>query len=368
MSHQYNDLIDIARPVILRKIAGAPKSVRHQIRRILEDALAVHAWALDGSVTISGRATEMMRAAGREWAATGRSCDDIAAALGDLTVALVTGVARDARVAEPMALGRIVSTSNIMMREFVLAWREANDATPVPRLANAYRTLAIDLLNGYRQAEYGNIPVVETYAVVAVHCTEPIPVAEMATIAKRCGGDGACAWLTDNGGAVLLPATHGPRARTLASDLYEALGAACWLAYTWRPTPKIPLAWHEVSRVLSLALGARRPTGVYCFDDVLVEYAAAQHSEVSASMAMAIEALVAQPTLLNTLTALIDADGNRSRAAQQLIVHRSTMDYRLSRISQVTGHDPATSYGLQTLAIALTLHTMANCPSPLESV
>jgi DNA-binding PucR family transcriptional regulator len=59
--------------------------------------------------------------------------------------------------------------------------------------------------------------------------------------------------------------------------------------------------------------------------------------------------------LRETLVAFLEADGNRSRTAQSLIVHRSTLDYRLGRIAAVTGHSPTTPRGLQVLGTALTI-------------
>ncbi|WP_374192733.1 helix-turn-helix domain-containing protein [Streptomyces sp. MBT62] len=57
--------------------------------------------------------------------------------------------------------------------------------------------------------------------------------------------------------------------------------------------------------------------------------------------------------MLETLKALIAADGNRARAASELIIHRSTIDYRLQRIEQLTGHSPTTICGMRTLCTAL---------------
>jgi DNA-binding PucR family transcriptional regulator len=86
-------------------------------------------------------------------------------------------------------------------------------------------------------------------------------------------------------------------------------------------------------------------------------------------LAALIEPVAGRPELLETLKALITADGNRARAASELIIHRSTIDYRLRRIEELTGHSPTSVSGMRTLCTALAarallrLHGTSSQPS-----
>lgn len=86
-------------------------------------------------------------------------------------------------------------------------------------------------------------------------------------------------------------------------------------------------------------------------------------SAAAAGALRLIEPVVARTELLRTLEALIAADGNRARAATDLIIHRSTIDYRLGRIEALTGHSPTRVRGLQTLCTALAAHTLSHTRS-----
>ncbi|MGW4718072.1 PucR family transcriptional regulator, partial [Nocardia sp. NPDC004260] len=67
--------------------------------------------------------------------------------------------------------------------------------------------------------------------------------------------------------------------------------------------------------------------------------------------------LMEHPDLLETLRIHIDNDLNRQRTARQLHVHPNTVDYRLRRIAQLTGLDPADARGLWYLRSALIVWT-----------
>ena len=48
---------------------------------------------------------------------------------------------------------------------------------------------------------------------------------------------------------------------------------------------------------------------------------------------------LAKTLLVRTLAVYLDSGGNYDRASSALIIHRSTLRYRLSRIRQVSGRD-----------------------------
>ena len=69
---------------------------------------------------------------------------------------------------------------------------------------------------------------------------------------------------------------------------------------------------------------------------------------------------------------LVTTNGNRSQAAEQLIIHRSTLDYRIRRIEQLTGLYPGGVRGINVLSAAVTAHAVAaqaeeRMPCPAEA-
>ena len=158
------------------------------------------------------------------------------------------------------------------------------------------------------------------------------------------------------------PAEDPQRALWLALKIREAHGDRVWVSVAWRPREDLDGAVREVEDVLRAVCALKRGPGVYRLDDVAVECAVANSPEVSRHLAKLIVPVVTQPDLLKTLEALIAADGNRARAASELIIHRSTIDYRLRRIEYLTGHSPTQVRGLQTLCTALAAYAMLGVP------
>jgi DNA-binding PucR family transcriptional regulator len=62
--------------------------------------------------------------------------------------------------------------------------------------------------------------------------------------------------------------------------------------------------------------------------------------------------------LYETLKAFVRCGHNRARTARELFIHRTTMDYRIRRIEEITGYDPASGRGSQVLAAAVTLFSL----------
>jgi hypothetical protein len=200
------------------------------------------------------------------------------------------------------------------------------------------------------------VATVSAWAAFAVHATGRTD-GELATAFARHSGPGTPHRLS--GGGILTPAKSARQALWLALKAREDLGDTVWISVAWRSHEELAGGVREVEDVLKVVRALRRPPGVYRLDDVAVEYAVASSPEASRHLAELIEPVVEQPELLKTLEALIAADGNRARAASELIIHRSTIDYRLRRIECLTGHSPTRVRGLQTLCTALAARAMA---------
>lgn len=103
---------------------------------------------------------------------------------------------------------------------------------------------------------------------------------------------------------------------------------------------------------VAIAVASGRPPGLYRVMDLLVEYAAVRQSAVLRRLIEIISPVVDQPMLRTALESLLATEGNRSKAA----VHHSTLGYRLRRVRELTGIDPASARGLTVLSTAFTVH------------
>jgi hypothetical protein len=184
-----------------------------------------------------------------------------------------------------------------------------------------------------------------SYQVLAVRCGHGVP--------DRLPGLGGVALARGGAGFVLVPEAGPGRGPELAAKLRAAHPGA-WVVAHWARTAEVPAAATTAGDVVALAVGSGAPAGVHRLEDFAVEYAVLRHPSIEAEMRRLIEPVLAGPGLAETLSAFVKADGNRTRAAAELIVHRSTLDYRLRRIAQLTGYDPVKPAGLQVLAIAMT--------------
>lgn len=159
---------------------------------------------------------------------------------------------------------------------------------------------------------------------------------------------------------VLVPDGEDLRTTWLVEEFGEWLDGRAWCAMASRPGTEVPAGYREAADVLDLVLAAGRSPGVYVLDDVLVEYAVTQNDAVANSLVAIIASLTSSSSVwYETLAALIRADYNRSRAAAELRIHRSTLDYRLRRIEELTGYDPMSSRGVRVLGAAMTAYALS---------
>jgi sugar diacid utilization regulator len=67
--------------------------------------------------------------------------------------------------------------------------------------------------------------------------------------------------------------------------------------------------------------------------------------------------------LIGTLAAYLDHDGKLGAAAQALYAHRHTVAYRLERIKELTGLDPARYEDRERLSLGLKIHRLTSRPT-----
>ena len=171
--------------------------------------------------------------------------------------------------------------------------------------------------------------------------------------------------LTDVHGTWLVAIVSGPLSPT-QKFFADLLGAFCDGPVVIGPTaPSLTAAYHSASEAISGMnavvgwTGAPRPV---LARELLPERAligdasaiAALHTDVMRPLAEA------GPTLTETLDAYLDCGGAIEACARKLFVHPNTVRYRLKRIADFTGRDPAVPRDAYVLRIAATVGRLAN--------
>lgn len=114
--------------------------------------------------------------------------------------------------------------------------------------------------------------------------------------------------------------------------------------------------------ILEVATLAGRPPGAYAIEDVLVDFQLSRPGPVADEMGRQVGVLAERPDLLATLRAYLASGQSRTRTAEEVRVHPNTVDYRLRRVVEIVGHDPATADGAALLRVGLLEHARAAPP------
>ncbi|MDQ1439019.1 MAG: hypothetical protein QOK43_2648 [Acidimicrobiaceae bacterium] len=174
--------------------------------------------------------------------------------------------------------------------------------------------------------------------------------------------------LTPAGGIVLLATLPEDCVEVVASSpklvdaLSAAAGAEVVAGVSWRETAEVPAGADEAREVVRLAVEQGRRTGAYTLDDVLLEFLLTRPSQAAERLERVLDPLADGPELIATLEGYFAADFDRRRAAANLHIHPNTLDYRLRRVSELTGLAVGTAKGVQVLGAALTIRRMRSEP------
>jgi sugar diacid utilization regulator len=106
----------------------------------------------------------------------------------------------------------------------------------------------------------------------------------------------------------------------------------------------------DVALLLSRSDPARR---VAFSEDVVVDVLAGSHAALQRRLSQRVAEVAARPDLWATLREFYRADLDRGRTARRLGIHRSTLDYRLNRIEQLTDASPSSVHGILLFTAAL---------------
>ncbi|MFF2551055.1 PucR family transcriptional regulator [Nocardia sp. NPDC058058] len=163
------------------------------------------------------------------------------------------------------------------------------------------------------------------------------------------------------GGWVLVPATESSARLDAAVARIAAAAGVRVIAGTATAAlvSEIPPRAEEAGEIARLALGLGRPTGVYRMADLALQYQFARPGPARTWLVGLLEPLTGHPHLMEALRAFLTHDHNRVAAAESLVVHRNTLNYRLNRIATLTGYDPGRSEHTPLFAAALTAFDLA---------
>ncbi|WP_433245979.1 PucR family transcriptional regulator [Actinomadura nitritigenes] len=176
------------------------------------------------------------------------------------------------------------------------------------------------------------------------------------TVLDRFAGEPALTALDASGGTALLPFAA-PPSWDLVHDLVARAGKAADTRVTAAAEitgpSGIPAAVTQTAEIIDLVRGTGRPPGLYRLADVLLDYQLSRPSGALALLAGLLEPLDRKPELLHTLRRYLADDLDRRATAAALHVHPNTVAYRVRRICELTGLDPARPTDLQLLNAAL---------------
>ncbi|WP_089955833.1 PucR family transcriptional regulator [Lentzea xinjiangensis] len=241
----------------------------------------------------------------------------------------------------------------------------------------AGRALVAALLTGREAeplAERIGLDLATDHVVLAVRVEAP-PLAEAAdarfaahALVRRLRAElprHALSALDHDGGTVLLPTTAENLEQELAdaADLVHRLHTAAGTGLVGgiaaaQGRAEIPAAARQAADIAELVARLRRPPGAYVLDDVLLEYQLCRPGPGRQRLALVMDKLAEHPDLLHTLREFLNSDHNRHRTAEKLHLHRNTLNYRLRRVTELTGYNPADPADIRLLAASLIVHDL----------
>lgn len=162
------------------------------------------------------------------------------------------------------------------------------------------------------------------------------------------------------GGITLVPATPetvekvAAGLHTVATRVGDAVRAPVHAAAAiCRDVTGLAMTATEARDVLRVVERLGRPPGLYSLRDVLLEYQLSRDSAALPRLAALLDPLARNPDLLLTVETALAHDLDRRRTAAVLHVHPNTLDYRLRRVTELTGCDLSSSRGVQLLGAAV---------------
>ncbi|WP_255637940.1 CdaR family transcriptional regulator [Amycolatopsis sp. DSM 110486] len=150
-------------------------------------------------------------------------------------------------------------------------------------------------------------------------------------------------------GAVVLLVSGRPDGDALYRTLSESLGSACAIGVGARcDSPgDFPRSYSEALRALDIRQKSRSPNGATAFDQLGI-YRILDTGDNRAEIVAFVREWLGQlldydeqknTNLVQTLSQYLECGGHYDETASALVIHRSTLRYRLGRIRQITDRD-----------------------------
>ncbi|MEV0336170.1 helix-turn-helix domain-containing protein [Nocardia sp. NPDC050717] len=323
---------------------------------------------------------ERIQAAAADWAREGIPIDTIHNAvhegfkLGfDLVITNVTGHDQDMVVKVARRLTEVQS----MITSAVSAAYVRELRSVVSEHHTAVHTLTSALLGGQStstMARECGIEIADCYHVLALalpaHPDEVDPDLDgnvvarrklrrvQAELANRCVGK-VLSLLSVEGGTLLLPVAEfdEPALDALIAGLSDAARVPVRAVVMSAVPAEIPRAAEQVHELVEIVHRLGGPSKVYRPHELAFEYQLTRPGPAREHLSSVVDALEAHPELLQTLEVYMATNLQRSRTARELFVHTNTVDYRLKRISQLTGFDLNSVTGICHLRAALLIRS-----------
>ncbi|MFE9322133.1 PucR family transcriptional regulator [Nocardia sp. NPDC052278] len=235
----------------------------------------------------------------------------------------------------------------------------------------AAHSLTSALLAGHLDsaaARESGLPIADEYSVLAVaipaHPDESHPKLDGQVVARRklrrlqaalatIFGGTALSLLSVDGGTILVPSTADPELDDLVQRMSSATQVPLTVAVVTARPDEVPTAARHAHELLDTVQQLELEPGAYRFTELALQYQLTRPGLGRDALVNRLTPLREHPDLLETLQIYIDTGLSRTRAARKLCVHPNTVDYRLRRIAQITGFDPAEPSGLWYLRSAL---------------
>ncbi|WP_064457236.1 helix-turn-helix domain-containing protein [Streptomyces hygroscopicus] len=221
------------------------------------------------------------------------------------------------------------------------------------------RELVDDLLAGaddssaYARSEAVGHDLHGPHHVIAVRWTDrPADEVFLKSVSRAATGLGLRILPALRSDTAVLVAQGAPGERSLHSALSRELGTdsgAIGVGGCCDTPHEVPRSYQEALRALEVRRRAHRAYGMTFFDDLglyRILRTGNDHREVERFVREWLGPLmdydaVHRTDLVETLTQYFDRGGNYSETAAALVIHRSTLRYRLQRIREISGSDLA---------------------------
>ncbi|MET0236228.1 MAG: helix-turn-helix domain-containing protein [Kibdelosporangium sp.] len=157
-------------------------------------------------------------------------------------------------------------------------------------------------------------------------------------------------WCGPDEFVALIPVEQRTTAAKVISDFAGIVGRPFSVGTAEGPAATLAEAFALARRVSLLTRAETTPGHLYTAADVFIELGAAELPEIDRWLHHLAQRLIDGPDLVDTLDAYYRNDLNRPRAAVALRIHPRSLDYRLQRVHELAGIDPAGTHGIRILS------------------